>query len=222
MAPAAFRPSRRSRRTGTKVAFTRSRDFTNLLYVVDLATGAASQAASGEAFEFDWSPDSRSLVFRGEEGSGGFQLFVVELGRPDAARRVTSAGNNASPAWSPDGSMIAFNRDLELWVANADGSSERRLSPLGWSTFSLAWSPDGRKLAFDRTDYSVGDGLYVVSVDGSGRQRLSRVLSAPSGTTSRPSPGRPTGSRSPTATRRQEAPRRASLRSVQMEARGGS
>jgi TolB protein len=157
---------------GTKVAFTRIRDFTNLLYVVDLATGAASQAASGEAFEFDWSPDSRSLVFRGEEGSGGFQLFVVELGRPDAARRVTSAGNNASPAWSPDGSMIAFNRDLELWVANADGSSERRLSPLGWSTFSLAWSPDGRKLAFDRTDYSVGDGLYVVNVDGSGRQRL--------------------------------------------------
>jgi hypothetical protein len=41
--------------------------------------------------------------------------------------------NNAAPAWSPDGSQIAFLTDRtgqwEIWVINADGSNQRPLIP---------------------------------------------------------------------------------------------
>ena len=59
-------------------------------------------------------------------------------------RRLAQDGRN--PAWSPDGQMIAFDRDDELYVMNADGSGKRRLMRSdGWNGpgggLPRAWSP---------------------------------------------------------------------------------
>jgi hypothetical protein len=45
----------------------------------------------------------------------------------------------AEPAWSPDGSQIAFSRRGSVWLANADGTGARALAPGG----QPAWRPDG-------------------------------------------------------------------------------
>ena len=52
------------------------------------------------------------------------------------------------PAWSPDGSRIAYARTGEIYVANADGSGERRLTTMREPVSFPAWSPDGRTIAF--------------------------------------------------------------------------
>jgi Tol biopolymer transport system component len=43
--------------------------------------------------------------------------------------------NNAAPAWSPDGTQIAFMTDRsgkwEIWIMNADGSNQRPMFPNG-------------------------------------------------------------------------------------------
>jgi len=52
---------------------------------------------------------------------------------------------NSEPTWSPDGSKIAFVRKDGIYVMNADGSGQRRLTDAGGGP---AWSPDGSKIAF--------------------------------------------------------------------------
>jgi TolB protein len=90
-----------------------------------------------------------------------------------------------TPVWSPDGRRIAFTsrRDgnSEVYVVNADGSGQRRLTRNAAGDFGPTWSPDGRKIAFERrgdAQSSVG-ALYVVNADGSGQRMLARRGSHP-------------------------------------------
>jgi Tol biopolymer transport system component len=82
---------------------------------------------------------------------------------------------DAEPAWSPDGSRIAFQSFDEepfgpvarIYVINVDGTGLRKLSPPSDDPFvfddSPTWSPDGTRLAFTRNA-----DLYVINEDGTG------------------------------------------------------
>ena len=62
--------------------------------------------------------------------------------------RVLLSGAVGSPAWSPDGSRIAFLHDgHHLAVMGADGSGRREVGPDLAPNPNLAWSPDGTKIA---------------------------------------------------------------------------
>src|SRR3989304_3582025 len=77
------------------------------------------------------------------------------------------------PAWSPDGRKVAFVGNSKIYVANADGSGQRRLTRNTAQELSPAWSPDGRKIAFvGRGDSSLE--VYVMNADGSEQRRLTR------------------------------------------------
>lgn len=79
------------------------------------------------------------------------------------------------PAWSPDGSQIAFisNRTgaLKLWVMDTNGSNPRQITHGNDEDDAPAWAPDGVTLAF----VSIRDGnadLFTIRTDGSGARRL--------------------------------------------------
>ena len=89
---------------------------------------------------------------------------------------------DGSPAWSPDGTKIAFvsNRNylFSLYVMNADGSNAYLVTDKVLDVGEPAWSPDGRKIAFSggvRIIAGIGKpsvDIYVINADGSGLEKL--------------------------------------------------
>jgi Tol biopolymer transport system component len=119
------------------------------------------------------SPTPGMAAARTAEGSGVIAFesdragaFNVYVGNADggAIRRITSTGGY-SPAWSPDGSRIAFLRGGIIYSTGADGTGERRVV----SGVDQAWSPDGTRLAFMR-DWDI----FVVNPDGTAERRLTK------------------------------------------------
>jgi TolB protein len=89
------------------------------------------------------------------------------------------------PAWSPDGTKIAFARSVDIdvydvYVVNPDGSGLTRLTQPVANTVATnyrpAWSPDGTHILFwsDRDDNSSYGALYLMNVDGSGPVKVTR------------------------------------------------
>ena len=74
--------------------------------------------------------------------------------------------------------MSRRDRNNEIYVMNADGSGQRRLTRNPALDGYPTWSPDGQKIAFvSQRDDNAKSGLvrsevYVVNADGSGLQRL--------------------------------------------------
>lgn len=89
-----------------------------------------------------------------------------------AGRSSHGAVRDKSPAWSPDGTLIAFAKSgddfEEIWVTRTDGTDHRKLSPDNARETQPAWSPDGRRIAF--ASFSAGNwDVYVMDADGSNR-----------------------------------------------------
>ena len=82
-----------------------------------------------------------------------------------------------SPAWSPDGKRVAFNRQAidestsRIMVLNTKTGDARQVEVVrGMEGSDPAFSPDGHSLAFKRSD-----GIWVVGLDGSNPHRVTYV-----------------------------------------------
>jgi hypothetical protein len=127
------------------------------------------------------SPDRSRVVFSTTGADlGGNDLSIVDTdGSGGGWLTIDGLGDFVgSQAWSPDGSRIVFSRatDGEIYVVNADGSGEVRLTFGGaWNT-SPAWSPDGASIAFCRIEGDFDFGTFSIyrmsAVDGSGVVKL--------------------------------------------------
>ena len=91
-------------------------------------------------------------------------------------RRLTDdSASDLSPAWSPNGTRIAFHSyrdgDWDIFLMNADGSNQRRLTHSSASDAFPVWSPDGTQIAFHSQRTGNWD-IFLMNADGSNRRRL--------------------------------------------------
>jgi Tol biopolymer transport system component len=143
---------------GRRIAFTRGTDRARRLFVMNADGTAARQLTFGSepSFGAAWSPDASKIAFvRGRDTS-----------------------NNACDDLSPDGaercaSQASADDAAEIWVMNADGSGETRLTHNEFIDDSPTWSPDGALIAFTSDRGGVGaHQLYVMRPDGTQQRKL--------------------------------------------------
>ena len=95
-----------------------------------------------------------------------------------AVTNVTNTPNSFeySPAFSPSGKQLAFNRcdgaKCDVWVMNADGTNATLVAKDGNNP---RWSPDGKRIAFSRLDATNEWDLFTMSADGTGVTNLTKT-----------------------------------------------
>ncbi|HKX60743.1 MAG TPA: S9 family peptidase, partial [Verrucomicrobiae bacterium] len=106
------------------------------------------------------SPDGRSVVVAVtqpayDEKDETADLWIVPGDGSAPPRRLTTAnGKEASPAWSPDGTQLAFSAKREgdesaqIYIIAVNGGEARRLTQLTLGARTPQWSPDGTTILF--------------------------------------------------------------------------
>ena len=126
------------------------------------------------------SPDGRQVVFSWDEGvrSAPYQLYLklVDVGEP--LRLTDGPTSSLRPAWSADGTRIAFLRTTEsdedqILEISALGGAEQMLATTKARTGSVSWSPDGTHLAIvDKTSPETPDAIFLLSRETGEKSQL--------------------------------------------------
>ncbi|SEB04390.1 S9 family peptidase [Paenibacillus sp. 276b] len=115
---------------------------------------------SEDLFQITWvndptpSPQGGQLVYvsrKTNEARDGYSSHLRLLNLENQKDRAfTSGDKDHAPAWSPDGSQLAFLREHEgktqVWLIASDGGEAQQVSHLKHGVSSLLWSPDGLTL----------------------------------------------------------------------------
>ena len=110
---------------------------------------------------------------------GKFQLYAIERSNLAQLTKLTPDTSSASdPAFSPDGSRIAFvsQRDgnAEIYVMNADGTGSARITNDPQPDGRPAFAPDGQSLVFHSARTAGKQQIWAVNLDGTALTQLTR------------------------------------------------
>ncbi len=119
------------------------------------------------------------IAFQSNRDVGAGEIYAITPG--GTAARITFSTGSSDPAYSPDGSRIAFvssapGGGYQIFVMNADGTGRRQLTASYPAKQEPTWSPDGTAIAFVANSFDV-DGqtdleIWAINADGSGRRQL--------------------------------------------------
>lgn len=122
--------------------------------------------------------DTRIAYIREMEGKAKKEVFVMDYDGGNN-RQVTSMGSlTLSPAWSPDGAMIAFtsykNGNPDMYVKELYTGKVTVISRKKGINISPSWSPNGEKIALTLSLNNGNSEIYTLNVKNGMLERLTR------------------------------------------------
>lgn len=178
---------------GSKIAFSRRSDCGQNpdcperdIYTVNADGSGLAQVTHANGLAeggLDWSPSGATIAFTASAG-GSQHIYTVKADGTGQTQLTGASTVDDGPSWSPDGHRIAFHsyRDAtgqcgfgcnsEIYVMNADGTAQSRLTNAPEADGFPSWSPDGTKLVFGRwsctPSFTCSGGLHSMNSDGTG------------------------------------------------------
>ena len=151
------------------------------LSLVATATVLAVGAAPGGATF----PGTNGKIAFTSDQTGNGDIYTINPDGTGLTQLTSDPLADNFPHWSADGAKIAFTRcqasggqivpqTCEIYVMNADGSGQTRLTSNTATDDQPAFSPDGARIAF-RTDRDANSEIYVMNADGGGQTNLTRT-----------------------------------------------
>ena len=146
------------------------------------------------------SPDGKTMVFTSTR-DGDLDLYLMDL-KTEKVTRITSELGYDGGAWfSPDGTKLIWRAsrpqteadrkeykellaqnlvaptNMEVWIANADGSNPKKVTAFGQANWAPTYMPDSKRIIFaSNHEYKRGFpfNLYTINEDGSNLTKVSR------------------------------------------------
>lgn len=169
---------------GRSLIYVNIRGYFTALFRYDLASGQRHPLTDYQNdLEPDWSPDGERIVFT--TSRDGFQeLYTVRPDGTDLKRLTQNTNQNDLLArYSPDGRYIAYATNYsigdgsgEIWVMNADGTDQRRLTNNNLDDLQPIWSPNGRYIVFTTKTAATS---YDLSVYDFRTETLRQITASP-------------------------------------------
>ena len=186
---------------GKRIAFASYRDKkvknfipTYEIYVMN-ADGGNPQNLTNDRNEDwypSWSPDGKRIAFMSlRDGhiidvAPTYEIYVMDADGGNPQNLTNDLNDDRYPSWSPDSKRIVFTAERpghfrskfgitdEIYVMDADGKNQQRLTENRKNDWFPSWSPDGERIAFaaDRKGDSENLDIYVMDADGGNQQNL--------------------------------------------------
>ena len=171
------------------------------IFMADLNGTIVKQLTTSKGYDAEAtiSPDGNTMLYTSDK-DGDIELYAMDL-KTGKEKRITSAIGYDGGAWfSPDGKKIIWRAsrpkteeaikeykdllaenlvaptNMEVFVANADGSDAKQITSFGQANWAPYFMPDNKRIIFaSNHEYKRGFpfNLYTINGDGSGLKKIS-------------------------------------------------
>ncbi|HUR67535.1 MAG TPA: hypothetical protein VMZ03_14375 [Chitinophagaceae bacterium] len=172
------------------------------IFMADLDGRIVKQLTNSKGYDAEGtlSPDGKKMIYTSTK-DGDIDLYIMDLESGKEQRITTTTGYDGGAWFSPDGTKLIWRAsrpktdaelkeykdllaenlvaptNMEVWVANADGSNAHQVTSYGQANWAPAYMPDNKRIIFaSNHEYKRGFpfNLYTINEDGSNLQKISR------------------------------------------------
>src|SRR5215211_541444 len=137
-----------------------------------LITLVVSEPAGASAFP----GENGKIAFASKRAGGGdFDIYAFSSHGAPLGVLTNDPANDYAPAWSPDGTRIAYQSADEIFTMDANGGHKVQLTNNPPGNFGPSFSPGGNKIAYVKVVGDFGGNawqIYTMNTDGGGMTQL--------------------------------------------------